>query len=199
MRKNSNPYMALLNYRATPLHNGYSPSQLCMNRRMRTTLPLAPHTLKSHITPSIRDKEEDYRLRIKENYDTRHRAQELSPINPGDTVVIKDMKTEGTVVKPAKIATRSHVIATPKGEVRRNRRHLNKLPELSNENHVAPTSTARDPTPLHSQSHPSPQGVTRTRSERVSKPPDYLHTPELDPSYKYWFCSFCDSFIACLV
>ena len=187
MRKKSDPYMALLNYRATPLQNGYSPSQLCMNRRLRTTLPVAPHTLESHNTPSIRDKEEDYRRRMKENYDTRHRARELSPINPGDTVVIKDMKTEGTVVKPADNAPRSHVIATPKGEVRRNRRHLNKLPEQTestsqkpNDDHVAPTSPARDT----AQSHSGSQGATRTRSGRVSKPPDRLHTHELEPNCK---------------
>ena len=125
MRQNSNPYMALLNYRARPLKNGYSPSQLSMNRRLQTTLPDAPHTLESHNTPSIRDKEEDYRRGMKENYDTRYLARELSPIDPGDTVVTTGMKTDGTVVKPADNAPRSHVIATPKGELRRNRRHLN--------------------------------------------------------------------------
>ena len=40
LRKSDDPHMALMIYRSTPLHNGYSPSELLMNRRIRTTLPI---------------------------------------------------------------------------------------------------------------------------------------------------------------
>ena len=52
---------------------------------------------------------------MKLDYDSRHRARELSPLAPADNVMIKDTKQEGVVVQPAENATRSHVIATPTG------------------------------------------------------------------------------------
>ncbi|XP_033110101.1 uncharacterized protein K02A2.6-like [Anneissia japonica] len=39
LKKNDDPYLALLSYRSSPLQNGKSPSELLMNRRLRTQLP----------------------------------------------------------------------------------------------------------------------------------------------------------------
>ena len=39
LQKADNTYQALLVYRATLLHNSYSPAELLMNRCLRTTLP----------------------------------------------------------------------------------------------------------------------------------------------------------------
>ncbi len=37
------PYLAVLNYRASPLENGLSPAEILMNRKLLTKLPSAKH------------------------------------------------------------------------------------------------------------------------------------------------------------
>ena len=60
LQKAEDPYQALLIYRATPLHNGYSPAELLMNRRLGTTLPVVRSQLKPSLpnNTTLREKEE---------------------------------------------------------------------------------------------------------------------------------------------
>ena len=44
--KQPDPYIALLNYRNTPIRNGYGPAELLMNRKLNTKLPTLPSNLK---------------------------------------------------------------------------------------------------------------------------------------------------------
>lgn len=76
LKKVKDPYLALLAYRATPLQNGYSPAQLLMGRRLRTTVPM----LSSLLDPALPDcvavfsKEKERKRTDAERFNERHRA-----------------------------------------------------------------------------------------------------------------------------
>ncbi|RXN11392.1 Transposon Ty3-G Gag-Pol poly [Labeo rohita] len=123
--KAKDPYLAMLAYRTTPLPNGYSPAQLLMGRRLRTPIP-QHHLL---LIPSLPDyttvaaKEKGIREKQAANFNTRHRARQLSHLTSGQRVWITDTKTEGTVLA-SHSAPRSYLVESPQGTIRRNRRHL---------------------------------------------------------------------------
>lgn len=112
LKKDTDPYLALLAYRSTPLSLGYASSELLMCRKLRTNVPISCELRKPHI-PDIsavaeRDRREEQRQT--ENFNSRHRATELPPLEPGDTVYLQDRETEGTVVEES--APRSYRVDT---------------------------------------------------------------------------------------
>ena len=77
LQKSDDPYLALLNYRAIPLHwCGWSPTELLMGRKVRTTLPqtASQFVLDWQFLKEFRRKDERYKEQQKENYDKRHRV-----------------------------------------------------------------------------------------------------------------------------
>ena len=127
---NKSSDLALLNYRDTPLHHGYSPAQLSMGRKLRTRVPCHPDELKPETLDydHIRRKEKEYRAKMKFDYDHRHKVVEGKELSPGDRVWIPDLKAEGTVIKQHK-SPRSVVIQTRNGQVRRNWRTTRRVSE----------------------------------------------------------------------
>ena len=85
VKKSDNPYIALMIYLSTPLHNGFSPSVLLMNRKLCTTLSI----LESQLQPLIpeysvvSEKEAMRKANIKRNFDVRHRANTPDPLPVG--------------------------------------------------------------------------------------------------------------------
>ena len=65
LKKNKDPYIAQLMYRATPLQNGSSPAELLMSIKLQTKVPVFPTTLKpsTHDFDSIAKKEAAYKDR----------------------------------------------------------------------------------------------------------------------------------------
>lgn len=124
-KKTDDAYRALQAYRATPLVNGFSPAELLMGRRIRTSLPIANHLLepKTDDHTELREWEEKNKLTQKTNFDKRHGARPLKPIEEGEKVWITDQKTNG-LVKTTAGPPRSYIVKTSRGEVRRNRFHL---------------------------------------------------------------------------
>ena len=67
LKKSKDPYIALLAYRETPLQNDYSPSELLMNRKLRTTLPVLPAVLKPSVTDYSHLSSKEEKMRETEN------------------------------------------------------------------------------------------------------------------------------------
>lgn len=79
LKKSKDPYLALLEYRATPLQNGYSPAQLLMGRRLRTSVAILPALL----DPAFPDgdvllKEREKRTKDAQCYNLRHHTKNLN-------------------------------------------------------------------------------------------------------------------------
>jgi len=69
LEKNNDPYLAMLAYRSTQLESGYSPSELLMARKLRTTLPMMSEQLKPSLPDAtlVRRKERKLKERMKRN------------------------------------------------------------------------------------------------------------------------------------
>ncbi|UYV65638.1 K02A2.6-like [Cordylochernes scorpioides] len=121
--KSKDPYLALLAYRATPLANGFSPAELSMGRRVRTTIPTPT---KQHQPPNLKNlKNQEASQREKQKYyfDRAKGVRELPPLDVNDRVWLTDLKTPGVIISKAD-TPRSYMVDTPRGSVRRNGFHL---------------------------------------------------------------------------
>ncbi|GBL75014.1 hypothetical protein AVEN_243810-1 [Araneus ventricosus] len=79
IKKSMDPYLALMAYRATPLENGFSPSELLMGRRINTTLPVAKTQLQPYsVNKKVLEAKEERRIEgQKTNYDKHHGVRNL--------------------------------------------------------------------------------------------------------------------------
>uniref|UniRef100_A0A0K8TCS4 Uncharacterized protein n=1 Tax=Lygus hesperus TaxID=30085 RepID=A0A0K8TCS4_LYGHE len=161
--ENSDPTLALLEYRTTPGPSGYSPEELLMERKLRTRVPvlLAQLQPRSIDHESFKKWDECYRYEQADYYNLRHRTRNEPSLNIGSAVYIPDRKEEGTVVE--KVAPRSYSIVTKDGEVRRNILMLRLLPRARRED-VSPPRADQVSTTRH-----------RTSSGRVTQPPFRLN------------------------
>uniref|UniRef100_A0A3Q2ZKC0 Gypsy retrotransposon integrase-like protein 1 n=2 Tax=Kryptolebias marmoratus TaxID=37003 RepID=A0A3Q2ZKC0_KRYMA len=143
LKKSGDPYLALMAYHSAPLANGFSPAELLMGRRIRTTVPVTQSQLmpKNIDTEKLRTAENKYRQKQRQNYNRRHRAHNMSPLHPGEEVWVTDLQTRGTVVSGAG-SPRSYIIETPRGMLRRNSYHLSHIPGATDTSVVPPETTA---------------------------------------------------------
>ena len=168
LKKSTDPHQAMLSYRSTPLAwCALSPAELLMGRRLRANIPI----LKSQLIPEwkyleeFRNKNHRYKQQQKRNFDRHHGVRALAPI-PDDTnvwITSGDRPVEGRVVHPAE-TPRSYIVETPSGRVRRNRVHLNPMPNDATD----------DATIDHTQRPSRDPIMTRTRTGTAIHPPDRL-------------------------
>ncbi|UYV75810.1 hypothetical protein LAZ67_13001423 [Cordylochernes scorpioides] len=116
LKKKQDPSLGLLEYRSTPLENGYSSAELLMGRKLRTTLPIAPENLNPRLVDSqtLKRKEGRRRKDMKSRYDRRCGATDMEELSVGDTVWITDMRIWG-IVKQKASTPRSYMVDTPVG------------------------------------------------------------------------------------
>ena len=169
--------MALLAYRATPLQCGYSPSELRMSRKLRTSVPTTRLC-------------KQQKLRQERNFNHRHRASALPHLRSGSRVWVPDRNSDPTVVEETN--PRSYQIETPEGTYRRNRRALVPLPVQTGDHDPTDSDSVSfqdsqsgqhvscSETPNRTDQNPerSTSNESRRHSERRSRPPD-----RLDPSW----------------
>eukprot|EP00731_Ephydatia_muelleri_P017556 Em0010g654a len=115
--KAKDPYLGLLAYRSTPLRNGYSPSELLMNRRLRTTVPTLGYNLHPSVPnyAQLRAMEQKDKQKQKTDFDRRHASRSLQQLMPGDQVWIDDQNLRGSVVK--EYSPRSYLVDTERAIV----------------------------------------------------------------------------------
>jgi transposase InsO family protein len=184
LKKEGDPYKALLAYRSTPLQTGYSPSQLLMGRILRTSVPTTREQRRPRIPDlrAVRRRDKESKRRQKTDFDSRHGARELPPLQPGDRVWIPARQTEGEVQR--EVAPQSYEVEQDEGSLRRNRRDLIRLPSSEEdqsessdyvEQSDSSESTSNESNSTESNSNAQP---TLRRSSRTSQPPE-----RLDPSW----------------
>ena len=132
LKKADDPFLALLIYRTSPLQwCGYSPSELLMGLRLRTTLPQVQDLFipKWSYLSEFKLKDKQYKDLQKENYDKCHRVAPLPELPDGTPVLAQtgDKRTPATVVQPTD-APRSYLVQTDDSILRRNRHQLVTLP-----------------------------------------------------------------------
>ena len=130
MKKSTEPYLALLSYRTTPLAwCNRSPAELLMGRKLRTTLPVVRQQLilQWSCLKSFRKSNDKCKQQQKTYYDQRHSLPELAEDTPV-WITTDKQKSQGTVTRSLD-CPRSLIVSTSTGELRRNRRHLNAIPQ----------------------------------------------------------------------
>ena len=112
LNKSDDPYLAILAYRSTPLENGYSPAELLMGQKLRTTIPTTLQVMKPQLpnNSQLQPRERHIKKRQQHNFDQRHKATNLTPLKMGESEWLSDRKSKGTVIKNC--APRSYIVRT---------------------------------------------------------------------------------------
>ncbi|UYV61067.1 K02A2.6-like, partial [Cordylochernes scorpioides] len=130
-KKEEDCYLTLQAYRTMPLESGYSPAELLMGRRLRTSVPAIESSLMPRYLDSeaLQEREKRRVMNQKRLYDKRLDVHSLPPLQQGDSVWVRDQRVKGKVLHKSE-EPRSYWVQTPQGKVRRNRLHLTPLPKM---------------------------------------------------------------------
>ena len=149
-RENDDKYLALLDYRTTPLPDiGLSPAQLLMGRRLKTELPMVENLLtptsnnQDEISKHLKKTKEDQK-----NYHDRHASKRMKELKQC-TKVKMQLDTDSKPWRAAIVVRhhhtpRSYVVQEEEGRnYRLNRQHLRVCPAREQEIDPEPSSEDR--------------------------------------------------------
>ena len=179
---NSDPYLALLDYRNTPTQGmNTSPAQRLLDRRARTLIPMTGKLLEARRTNNDDDKAHLQRKQeIQAKYYNRG-AKDLPALKKGDAVRMKPFIQGDKQWKKATVTDRldkrSYLVETDNNRVyRRNRAHLKKRDD-SRLGLPPSEPTVNEPAePDVPSKKPAQECVPPAirRSDRERRPPNYL-------------------------
>ena len=178
------PTSALMAYRATPTTTtGYSPSELLQGRRLKTFIPVVPQNLVPQLPDSENLQKMHHKAKLdqKKYFDRRHGVRDLSELQPGDRVRIRNPtdKTWGPDVRVVKkCGIRSYIVDTGSGYVRRNRRQLQLIPSMD----MLPPPSEPITRNINVQQPPQAQQQqqpVRRNPPRARRPPPHLQDYEV--------------------
>ncbi|KAJ8708897.1 hypothetical protein PYW07_013501 [Mythimna separata] len=178
---NSDPYIALLQYRNTPKTNLPSPAQLLMSRNLRDNIPVSYKRLKPKVVTF-----KDYKESVKKNNENKTKyydrnTKPLSLLHHNDHVYFKrnpKSNWEQAIVKQRLSNNRSYVVEDVNGvRYRRNRIHLRHKysnnftnpPMQSNSSQGREEGDGQE-SPRHQDSSSQKSSSITTRSGRIVKP-----------------------------
>ena len=184
LKKSKDPYLALMSYRSTPLECGLSPAELLMERKIRTAVPISPKMLTPQwpYLDQFLEADQHIKNRQKNNFDKRHNARDLPVLGVGEKVWIIVHKSEGMVMEKT-ASSRSYLVQTPSGPLRRNRRHLSHITKQADspesrdigpgtqEPAVNPEPSSLQPSVQEPAAQANPDCSAKTRSGRLVKTP----------------------------
>ncbi|KAM7293291.1 uncharacterized protein ISCGN_026421 [Ixodes scapularis] len=174
--KNDDPFLALLVFRDTPGPSGFSPAQLLMGRRLRTSLPKLSEKLRPEwpSTKVFLNKDKADKRRQATDFNRRHAAKELRPLATGEDVWVTDVQCGAKVLSEAQ-RPRSYVVETPRGVLQRNRKHL--VP------YKPPVAPVPEPPDRRESDESLGYGPLGLQQRTLSRPatPDVVNQTPLDP------------------
>lgn len=179
--KQPDPYLALMCYRATPSAvTGVSPALLMAGRDIRTTLPMLEEKLQASPVDrhQIQQKDAQAKSAYRFFHDRRHSALPLPELQSGQAVRVKLDGEKGWKMSAKVISKcsepRSYIVKTDNGAVlRRNRRHLQAVPELADspdqqqQSEGSPLQLPSSPPSVARPSHGDPASVQRPKDSPV--------------------------------
>ncbi|XP_048586615.1 uncharacterized protein K02A2.6-like [Nematostella vectensis] len=173
LKKSDDPYIALLEYRNTPVTGmSYSPAQLLMSRTTRSKLPVNKELLVPSVPTGVREELKACQDKQAKYYFNRG-AKPLAPLTPNEGVRVYDKKKWiPATVKQEAGTPRSYIIQTETGQgLRRNRRHLLKTNEQAPE--VKPPEPEQPDSPTEQPTAPKEQPELRRSNRSRNAPTRY--------------------------
>ena len=173
LKMSKDPYIAVLSYQAAPLPwCSLSSAELCMGRKIRSTVPqvkslLIPQWSYIPEFPEFRKRNAEFKQKQKAQFDRQHRVLEQDVIPDGtDGWITSESKTIPVTVVTTGENPRSYIVETPTGQVQSNRSHLNVAPKPNSETSEAQSSS--------NVSTPPKMIMTRSKTGTTVNPPDRL-------------------------